>query len=25
LRRSCKNVSGGTDENQHESPDVALS
>jgi len=25
LRRSCKNVSGGTDENQNESPDVALS
>jgi hypothetical protein len=25
LRRSCKNVPGGTDENQHESHDVALS
>jgi len=25
LRRPCKNVPGGTDENQHESHDVALS
>jgi len=25
LRRPCKNVPGGADENQHESHDVALS
>jgi len=25
LRRSCKNVPGGTDEKHHESHDVALS